>query len=398
MKNTYKVKKSGIQSISKANTQLKNSDESTFQFVDNREEAVVQQKLMNQPVQKKENNTGLPDNLKSGIENMSGYAMDDVNVHYNSAKPAQLNAHAYAQGTDIHLGSGQEKHLPHEAWHVVQQKQGRVQATTSLGGAQINDNVGLESEADVMGGKALQMVGMKGVNVNAQLKKIKPNKIQRKKAIQLMTQMQSAVEGNISWNDVESSLTNTTHQLKSNDWQAIQCVAIERFHSRMENNNKEGVAQLLESSTWDMITDSITIASLLATGVSVIAQAASASGYGWLAPIAVGLLGKLVSELIDNQGKTTQEDKSDEENKKEKNIKSVTNFVGALAVGITAVFAATDGKQAVPKAIGAIITIGLMAILELLRVRYLSRDTVYGIVLNKLKSLKGSGEESTSLI
>ncbi|MEM7041075.1 MAG: DUF4157 domain-containing protein [Bacteroidota bacterium] len=35
-------------------------------------------------------------------------------------------AHAYDQGTDIHIGPGQEKHLPHEAWHVVQQKQGRV--------------------------------------------------------------------------------------------------------------------------------------------------------------------------------------------------------------------------------------------------------------------------------
>jgi len=52
--------------------------------------------------------------------------MDDVKVHSNSDKPAQINAHAYAQGTDIHPASGQEKHFPHEAWHVVQQKQGRV--------------------------------------------------------------------------------------------------------------------------------------------------------------------------------------------------------------------------------------------------------------------------------
>ena len=77
---------------------------------------------------KKENNTGLPDNLKR-IENLSGMSLDDVKVHRNSNKPAQLQAHAYAQGTDIHLGSGQEKHLPHEAWHVVQQKQGRVSPT-----------------------------------------------------------------------------------------------------------------------------------------------------------------------------------------------------------------------------------------------------------------------------
>ena len=104
------------------------------------------------------NNTGMPDQLKSGIESLSGYAMDDVKVHYNSAKPAQMQAHAYAQGTDIHLAPGQDKHLPHEAWHVVQQKQGRVKPTRQLKGkVNINDDAGLEHEADVMGAKALQM-------------------------------------------------------------------------------------------------------------------------------------------------------------------------------------------------------------------------------------------------
>jgi catechol 2,3-dioxygenase-like lactoylglutathione lyase family enzyme len=79
-------------------------------------------------------------------------------VHYNSDKPAQLNAHAYAQGTQIHIASGQEKHLPHEAWHVVQQKQGRVKPTMQLRGkVAINDDAGLEKEADVMGAKAMQM-------------------------------------------------------------------------------------------------------------------------------------------------------------------------------------------------------------------------------------------------
>ncbi len=103
------------------------------------------------------NNTGLPDNLKAGIESISGYAMDDVRVHYNSSEPAQLNAHAYAQGSAIHLGPGQEKHLPHEAWHVVQQKQGRVKPTRQLKGKfTINDDVGLEREADVMGARALK--------------------------------------------------------------------------------------------------------------------------------------------------------------------------------------------------------------------------------------------------
>ncbi|GAB3218640.1 DUF4157 domain-containing protein [Algoriphagus aestuariicola] len=109
------------------------------------------------PVQRVENNTGLPDQLKSGVENLSGYSLDDVKVHYNSDKPSQLQAHAYAQGTDIHVAPGQEKHLPHEAWHVVQQKQGRVKATRQLKGkVNINDDAGLENEADVMGAKALQ--------------------------------------------------------------------------------------------------------------------------------------------------------------------------------------------------------------------------------------------------
>ncbi len=191
-----KTQKNKYQSVANAVSKKQSSGESTFQFVDNRPEAITQRKLQEiannssqvrqlrafqemannspqgkqatqlqtmavshspqqQPIQKKENNTGLPDNLKSGIENFSGYSMDDVRVHYNSDKPAQLQAHAYAQGTEIHLASGQEKHLPHEAWHVVQQKHGRVKPTMQMKGkVYINDDSRLEREADVMGAKA----------------------------------------------------------------------------------------------------------------------------------------------------------------------------------------------------------------------------------------------------
>lgn len=102
------------------------------------------------------NNTGMPDNLKSGIESLSGFSMDDVRVHYNSSKPATVQALAYTQGTDIHVAPGQEKHLPHEAWHVAQQMAGRVSPTTNINGMPVNDNAGLEHEADVMGVKAVQ--------------------------------------------------------------------------------------------------------------------------------------------------------------------------------------------------------------------------------------------------
>ena len=116
--------------------------------------SVQQQQL----IQKKENKTGLPDNLKTGMENLSGISLDDVKVHHNSDKPAQLQAHAYAQGKDIHLGAGKEKHLPHEAWHVVQQKQGKVKPTMQMKGkVNVNNNAVLENEADVMGAKAIHL-------------------------------------------------------------------------------------------------------------------------------------------------------------------------------------------------------------------------------------------------
>ena len=102
------------------------------------------------------NNTGMPDNLKAGIESLSGFSMDNVCVHYNSSKPATVQALAYTQGTDIHVAPGQEKHLPHEAWHVAQQMAGRVSPTTNINGMPVNDNAALEHEADVMGEKAVQ--------------------------------------------------------------------------------------------------------------------------------------------------------------------------------------------------------------------------------------------------
>jgi hypothetical protein len=82
--------------------------------------------------------------------------MDDVRVHRNSPEPAKLGALAYAQGSDIHLGPGHDQHLPHEAWHVVQQKQGRVPPTAQLkAGISVNGDQALEREADTMGARAL---------------------------------------------------------------------------------------------------------------------------------------------------------------------------------------------------------------------------------------------------
>lgn len=143
-------------------TDKKSSGGSSSQTMMN--SSLMQQKAKNQqsmfgnnPIQKQENKTGIPDNLKSGMENLSGYSLDDVKVHYNSPKPATVQAHAFAQGSEIHIASGQEKHLPHELGHVIQQKQGRVQPTSNVGGVAVNDSPSLEKEATSMGSQALQM-------------------------------------------------------------------------------------------------------------------------------------------------------------------------------------------------------------------------------------------------
>ena len=114
--------------------------------------------IQTQPVQSANHTpTGMPDNLKSGIERLSGLDMSDVRVFRDSDKPSQVGALAYTQGTDIHVGPGQGRHLPHEAWHAVQQKRGRVQPTTTAAGLPVNDDAVLEREADEMGRTALQM-------------------------------------------------------------------------------------------------------------------------------------------------------------------------------------------------------------------------------------------------
>ncbi|MFZ6774442.1 DUF4157 domain-containing protein [Undibacterium sp. SXout7W] len=140
--------------------------------------AVMQQKKMQvalhqnktSPVTSPANKAGLPADLKAGIEALSGMNMNHVKVHYNSPKPAQINALAYAQGSDIHLAPGQEKHLPHEAWHVVQQARGRVKPTLQMaGGVLVNDNKGLESEADLMGQKAAANSSSQPASISAHI-------------------------------------------------------------------------------------------------------------------------------------------------------------------------------------------------------------------------------------
>ncbi|MEZ4452217.1 MAG: DUF4157 domain-containing protein [Nannocystaceae bacterium] len=105
----------------------------------------------------------LPERLLESIRSLSGHDLSDVLVHRGSSRPEGVGALAYADRSQIHLGPGQEQHLGHEAWHVVQQREGRVRATghvSSIGAGgearrvAINEEPALEREADAMGARA----------------------------------------------------------------------------------------------------------------------------------------------------------------------------------------------------------------------------------------------------
>ena len=54
---------------------------------------------------------------------LPGNPVDRIRVVNESPR---LGAMAYTRGADIHVSPSDQRHLPHEAWHAVQQASGRV--------------------------------------------------------------------------------------------------------------------------------------------------------------------------------------------------------------------------------------------------------------------------------
>lgn len=93
--------------------------------------------------------TGIPGAVQAKFEAASGMSFEDVRVHYNSPRPAQLGAYAYTQGSQVYIGPGQERYLEHELGHVIQQKQGIVRADGYINGVPVNRDRQLEQAADL---------------------------------------------------------------------------------------------------------------------------------------------------------------------------------------------------------------------------------------------------------
>ena len=111
--------------------------------------------------------SALPGDVRTKMERSLGADFSAVRVFAGSQLPAAVNAKAFARGNEIHFAAGQydpsskagQELIGHELTHVVQQRQGRVSATVQhkgAGGAAINDDAGLEHEADTLGAKAAQ--------------------------------------------------------------------------------------------------------------------------------------------------------------------------------------------------------------------------------------------------
>ncbi|VFQ45330.1 DUF4157 domain-containing protein [Desulfoluna butyratoxydans] len=108
------------------------------------------------------NTTGLPDRVKEGMQRSFNTDFSDITVHPSSSKAPALGAQAFTQGHDVHFAPGQfrpdttsgRELIGHELAHVVQQREGRVSPTCEVSGMPVNDNPGLEAEADALGKRA----------------------------------------------------------------------------------------------------------------------------------------------------------------------------------------------------------------------------------------------------
>jgi len=116
----------------------------------------------------------MPSLVQRKMESFFGEDFSDVNIHSDSYQSKELNAHAFTKGNAIHFAPGMynpesqegRELLGHELTHVVQQKEGRVQPTVQKKGVNINDDEGLEKEADEKGEKAAKEVSFEGSSGN----------------------------------------------------------------------------------------------------------------------------------------------------------------------------------------------------------------------------------------
>lgn len=97
------------------------------------------------------NNTGMPDWIKNNFEAVTSLSAENVRVRYNSPKPAQLEAKAFTNDSEIHVAPGAESSLFHELGHLPRRRSQPIPVTGYVAGVPVNDNPDFEREADRVG-------------------------------------------------------------------------------------------------------------------------------------------------------------------------------------------------------------------------------------------------------
>jgi hypothetical protein len=103
----------------------------------------------------------LPPELRAQMEKALDADFSEVRIH-EGGEASAIGAKAFTRRHDIFFAPGQydptsepgRELIGHELTHVVQQAQGRVQATTQAKGLAVNTDDGLEHEADALGARA----------------------------------------------------------------------------------------------------------------------------------------------------------------------------------------------------------------------------------------------------
>lgn len=116
---------------------------------------------------KDKNADNLPYDIQMKMESTFNEDFSNVTIHQNSYEASALNALAYTQVEEIYFAPGHfntesskgQELIGHEIAHVVQQREGRVHATSNVNGKPINDDRNLEKEADAMGKKSSENSG-----------------------------------------------------------------------------------------------------------------------------------------------------------------------------------------------------------------------------------------------
>ena len=106
-------------------------------------------------------NKGLPRDIQLDMERSFGANFSNVEIHKNSTRAQELNAHAFTQGNSVHFAPGNSNFdsakgidlLGHELAHVVQQRKGIVKPSIDTPKLKINDENANEQEADNIGEK-----------------------------------------------------------------------------------------------------------------------------------------------------------------------------------------------------------------------------------------------------